>query len=91
MTVAAGRLMVGPAADLTEADRALLRQHRDDLIQALLDPDPRVRCSACSHYRLGQCVRHRQAGLMSPDIGVDLAEMPQHCPAYAPLHAARIN
>ena len=85
LAVVDGALVVGPASELTEADRDLIRKHRDELVRRLLDPDPRVTCSRCSNLRLGQCVRHRQAGLMAPDIGPDLAAMPQHCPAFVPL------
>jgi hypothetical protein len=46
--------------------------------------DPRRTCTECSHYRPAahRCAEHRRAGLQSPDVSRDLAELPQHCPGF---------
>lgn len=46
------------------------------------DPDARVTCSACTHYRLSRCRNHRAAGLHGAEVGPDLAALPQHCPGF---------
>ncbi len=79
-----GRVVVRPASALTDDHRALLRQHRQDLLELLLDPDPRVTCVTCAHYRLHRCGQHRAALLQGSDIAPALAELPQRCPAWSP-------
>lgn len=82
-------LIVGPAGLLTDEDRAAIREHRDDLLRLVLDPDPRVRCLDCRHHRPAafRCANFRRAGLQHPDIAADLAELPQRCPAHEPRAA----
>lgn len=46
------------------------------------DDDRRV-CPECAHYRPGRCANHRAAGLHSPDVGRDLAALPERCPSYS--------
>ena len=79
-----GKVVVSPASRLTDDHRALIRQHRDDLLNLLLDPDPRVTCTTCAHYRLHQCRQHRAALLQGSDIAPALAALPQRCPAWTP-------
>lgn len=76
------RLIVKPASRLTDDHRALIRQHREDLLELLRDPDPRVTCVACTAFRPGRCARHRAAGLFSPEIGRDFAALPQRCGGF---------
>ena len=46
------------------------------------DPDPRVTCTTCEHYRPHHCGNHAAAGLQGSDIAPDLAVLPQHCPGW---------
>jgi hypothetical protein len=46
--------------------------------------DDRVVCVECSNYRPGRCTRHRAAGLLTADVGRELAALPQRCAAYKP-------
>jgi hypothetical protein len=47
------------------------------------DRDDRVRCIDCTHYRHGHCEEHVRAGLgIYPQVGSDLASLPQRCPAF---------
>lgn len=60
------------------ADLADLLHMRDT------DGDDRVLCVECSHFRPGRCLDHRRAGLDSPEVGRQLATMPQRCAAFEP-------
>lgn len=64
-----------PAA---EADAMAGRlAHRD------AQADDRVVCAAdCGHYRPGRCGNHLRAGLLSSDLGRDLAGLLQRCPGF---------
>jgi hypothetical protein len=47
--------------------------------------DDMVTCRECQHLRAGRCMQARRAGLSpcaSIEIGRDLSEMPQRCPAF---------
>lgn len=79
-----GKVIVRPASALTDADRAEITRHREELLQRLLDPDPRVTCTSCRHYRPHRCGNHVAALLMNPDVGPALAALPQRCPGFAP-------
>jgi hypothetical protein len=59
-------------ADLAEATAARIARRQAD--------DDRRTCPECPHYRPGRCSRHRAAGLLHPDLGPDLAALPQRCP-----------
>lgn len=45
--------------------------------------DDRATCVECRHYARGKCGNRRRAGLWSPEVGRDLAAIPQRCPAFA--------
>lgn len=77
---------VRPASSLTDELRQAIRDHRDGLVAVLADPDPRVTCTRCTHYRASthRCANHRLAGLMTPDIAPELAALKQHCPGHLP-------
>ena len=63
-----------PAAEAEAlAERLALRDH---------EPDGGASCVDCLHYRPGRCSNHRRAALQSTEVGRDLAEMRQHCPAF---------
>jgi len=47
--------------------------------------DTRRTCPECAHYRPGRCGNARAAGLHSPDLGRELASLPQRCPAFKGL------
>jgi hypothetical protein len=55
----------------------LVKRDRDDA-------DDRVSCADCGHYRSGRCGNHRHAGLISPELGRDLAVMLQRCSGFQP-------
>lgn len=44
--------------------------------------DDRVSCADCRHYLPGRCGNHRHAGLLSAELGRDLAGMLQRCPGF---------
>lgn len=44
--------------------------------------DDRNTCAECTAFRPGRCARHKAAGLFSPEVGRDLASVPQRCPAF---------
>lgn len=44
--------------------------------------DDRVSCADCRHYRPSRCGNHRRAGLLSAELGRDLAGMLQRCPGF---------
>jgi len=54
----------------------------DKLVRRDRDADSRVICGECRHYRPGRCRNHRRAGLHAPDVGRDLAALPQSCPGF---------
>lgn len=78
-------LIVRPASALVDELRQAIRSHRDGLMAALADSDPRVTCTRCAHHRplAYRCANHRSAGLATPDVGSDLAALRQHCPGFA--------
>lgn len=39
--------------------------------------DDRATCAECQHARPGRCANHRAAALASPEVGGDLAALPQ--------------
>ncbi|MEK0419277.1 MAG: hypothetical protein RI949_3283 [Pseudomonadota bacterium] len=45
--------------------------------------DGRVRCTDCQNLRAGRCAKHKAAGLDGPDVGPELAALPQRCAAFA--------
>jgi hypothetical protein len=64
----------GWPADLAAATASrIARRHGDD---------DRRTCPECARYRPGRCLRHRAAGLLAPDVGHDLAALPQRCPGH---------
>jgi len=46
------------------------------------DPDPRVTCQTCRHYRPHTCANHKAAGLYRGDIAPAFAALPQWCPGW---------
>lgn len=44
--------------------------------------DDRVRCTDCQNLRGGRCAKHKAAGLDGPEVGPELAALPQRCPAF---------
>lgn len=79
-------VIVRPASSLTDELRQAIRDHRDGLVAVLSDPDPRVTCNRCTHYRASthRCANYRLAGLAMPDISPELAALKQHCPGHLP-------
>jgi len=55
------------------------------LTKCAREHDERVSCVDCRHYRPGSCGNHRRAGLNLPQVGFDLASVPQRCPGFGPL------
>ena len=51
------------------------------------DPDPRVTCQTCRHYRPNQCGNHKAAGLYRPDVAPAFAELRQWCHGFSALPA----
>ena len=45
--------------------------------------DDRRTCVECSHFRR-RCGNHRRAGQLTPELGRDLAALPQRCPGFDP-------
>ena len=48
-----------------------------------------VCCDDCTHLwprfmKAARCENHRAAGLPSPWLALDFAELPQRCPGFAP-------
>lgn len=100
LEVDGARLVVWPAARLTDDIRALIREHKGELLRTLAsaqdagppagesqaDEDDRITCSTCRHFRVvtTRCSNHVRAG-MPFDLVPELTTMPQRCPGYAPL------
>jgi hypothetical protein len=82
--VEGGALKVGPPTRLTDDLRALIRGNVEAIIEELHDPDPRVLCLDCAHYRpsIHRCQNHRAAGLSSHEVGGDFAAMRQNCHGF---------
>ncbi len=62
------------------AERLARRDQTDDL---------RVSCGDCTHYRPGRCGNHRRAGLLTPEVGRDLAALLQHCAGFKTLEESK--
>lgn len=98
VTADGAALAVRPASKLTDELRAELRASKPELLALLAapaapepapsayspgpEPDARVTCLSCRHYRPGRCDNHRRARLSAPDVGRDLAGLLQHCPGF---------
>jgi hypothetical protein len=66
-----------PEAEAESLAERLVRRDRE--------ADSRVSCADCRHYKpAGRCRNHKAAGLLSPDVGRDLAAMLQDCPGFTP-------
>lgn len=52
------------------------------LVRRDREADPRVTCAECQHYRPGRCANHRRAGLVSAEVGRELAGLLQHCAGF---------
>jgi hypothetical protein len=59
LTVVDGELRAGPKAALTEEARTLIREHRDELVQAL---SAKVYCAACRNIRMAEVVIPGEGG-----------------------------
>jgi hypothetical protein len=68
-----------------DADTLATRLVQSDRNQQA-DPDDRVSCTDCSHYRqhhgAGRCANHRTAGLGTAEVARDLAGLLQRCPGF---------
>jgi hypothetical protein len=60
------------------ADRIARREGDDD----------RATCIECAHFLPWRCSTHRRAGFAAPDVGRELAALPQRCPAFEPRGGA---
>ena len=65
-------------------------RHRRDSMN-----DDRVRCKACRNFQRGQCADPTRAGLTVDrykrcEIGPELAELLQRCPAHRPKVPANV-
>ncbi len=71
-----GRLMLWgwsePDAEAL-AERLVLRDR---------EADQRVACADCTHYRPGKCSNHQRAGLLSAEVGRDLAGQLHRCAGF---------
>lgn len=63
-----------PEAEAEKLADRLLRRDRE--------PDDRVSCIDCTHYRPSCCGNHGHAGLQAPDVVRDLASLLQQCPGF---------
>jgi hypothetical protein len=92
-----GGIKVTPASALADADRHAIRAFRAELLALLAhsnggdlpaqphsdSEDDRVTCAGgCTHYRVGTCTNYRMAGLVSPALGRDLANLLQRCNGF---------
>jgi len=95
LTVDGDRLIVTPATELTDERRALIRQHKTELLALLSEwPDesqqesePARTCANCRHrLRLGTCSEPISAGLLTEEQGFGIVwPAPAHaatCPAW---------
>jgi hypothetical protein len=64
--------------DAAEAERVA-----DRIARREADDDRRT-CIECARYRPHRCASHRAAGLLTPEVGPELARLPQRCPGHAP-------
>jgi hypothetical protein len=72
-----------PAAEAL-ATRLVQRDHEQQT-----DPDDRVSCIDCQHYRPGRCANHRAAGLGTADVSRDLAGLLQRCLGFQSAQPTR--
>jgi TubC N-terminal docking domain len=61
---------------------SVAEQLADRLVRRDREPDDRVCCADCGHYRPSRCGNHRRAGLNAAGVGRDLAMMLQRCPGF---------
>jgi hypothetical protein len=84
----ANTLKVTPAALLTPELRALIRDHKHDLVLALVAAvhnDIRVTCTDCAHLKPGnRCNNNRRADLTTQELAAQFVSLRQHCPGFAP-------
>lgn len=57
------------------------------LADPMTDPDPRVTCLTCRHYRPHRCGNYIAAGLASPDAGSAFAVLLKWCPGWDVKHS----
>jgi hypothetical protein len=87
----AGTLLVTPAASITPELRALIRDHKNELLQALNlqaqdHLNDRTTCTQCSYLALGnKCLAYRRARLTTRDLAADFVSLKQRCGGFAPL------
>lgn len=88
----AGTLLVTPVACITTELRALIRDHKNVLLQALRVPttrdtfDDRIACTECRNLARGsRCQTHRRARLTTCDLAADFVALKQRCDGFAPL------
>lgn len=102
LTADGERLIVTPAARLTDELRALIREQKGELMRSLASPaetsavagqglggdDDRIACTTCRHFRVvpKRCSNHVRAG-MPFDLAPELTTLPQRCPGYAAMPA----
>lgn len=53
------------------------------LVQRDRETDPRVTCAECRHYQPGRCTNHQHAGLLTAEVGRDLAATLQRCRGFS--------
>ena len=61
----------------SDADDVAERLHLRDI-----EADDRVMCVECRHHHAQRCDNHRAAGLLSADVGRDLAAQLQRCDGF---------
>lgn len=87
----ADTLLVTPVACITPVLRALIRDHKAALLQALCLPtrdsfDDRITCATCRNLARGnKCQAHRRARLTTRDLAADFAILKQRCDGFAPF------
>ena len=68
--------------------RGFNEQNAEDLAERLhlrdVQGDDRVLCVECSHHQLGRCNNHRNAGLMTSEVGRDFTVLMQRCAGFRP-------
>lgn len=86
----AGTLLVTPAACITPEIRALIRDHKNELLQALSLPvndpfDSRITCDECRNLAMGnKCLAYRRARLTTRDLAANFVSLKQRCEGFAP-------